>query len=91
MDRAGDIFISGNGTKPWDEGLLAATRAAEARLELARREYGLLLVENRKLKHQLAEARRRLENWKVRQEAWRRERAGLTQEQANRAWSNRRW
>ena len=62
---------------PWESALYDAVRALEQRAREAERERDRLILRVHKLEGQLRECRTRLENWKLRREAWRRERAEL--------------
>lgn len=76
----GDLRPAGierNGKLPWSSALLAAQKAQARRLEETEAEVIGLKVTVRTLQQRLHDARDRLENWKLRQEAWRRERAEL--------------
>lgn len=65
---------------PWESALYAAVREREAEIEKLRRERAELLLANHRQREALRQARGRLENWKLRQAAWRRERAHLLAE-----------
>ena len=67
------------GKPPWDVALLANVRALEARVTDAENERTQLLVDNHQLNQKLRQCRERLENWKLRQAAWHRERDELLQ------------
>ena len=62
---------------PWESALYDAVGRLEARAVEAERENERLIVRVHRLEHALRECRTRLENWKLRQEAWRRERGEL--------------
>lgn len=65
------------GRPPWDVALLANVRALEGRLAEAEAERSELLLANHQLSTKLRVCRERLENWKLRQQAWGRERDEL--------------
>lgn len=62
---------------PWESALYEAVRALEHRAREAERERDEMALVNHKLRRDLALSRERLENWKLRQAAWRRERDEL--------------
>jgi len=67
----------GLGGLPWESALYDAVRALEVRVVAAERERDELALSNSKLRRDLALCRERLENWRLRQAAWRRERDEL--------------
>lgn len=62
---------------PWESALYTAVAALEDRLAEARRLYAELLADLAVERAKTRECRGRLENWKLRQQAWQRERAEL--------------
>lgn len=70
---------SSNGSfkPPWESALYTAVAALEDRLAEARVHYAELLADLAVERAKTREARGRLENWKLRQQAWNRERAEL--------------
>lgn len=62
---------------PWEGALYSAVSALEKRAEEAERERDEMVLVNHKLRKDLYACRERLDNWKLRQEAWHRERAEL--------------
>ena len=62
---------------PWEDALFEAVRKNEQRLHELEREKTELVLENHRLRRALRICRERLENWKLRQNAWRRERDQL--------------
>jgi len=62
---------------PWESALYDAVRALERRATEAERERDRLILRVHKLEKALWECRQRLENWQLRQNAWRQERAEL--------------
>jgi len=70
-------FQNGPVRLPWESALYDAVRALELRTADAEQERDRLILRVHKLEGQLRDCRARLENWKLRQDAWRRERAEL--------------
>lgn len=64
---------------PWEGALYAAVQALERRAAEAEAEQQRLFLVNQGLQRRLEECRGRLENWQLRQAAWRRERDELLQ------------
>jgi len=62
---------------PWEDALYDAVRALERRLSEAEAERDQLVMECHLLRKQLRACRERLQNWQLRQQAWRRERAEI--------------
>lgn len=75
--RQAEPSRNGPAKLPWESALYEAVAALEHRAEEAEAERDRLVLENHVLRKQLREARSRLENWKLRQESWRRERAEI--------------
>ena len=76
---ATEVIPAANGMRkpPCETALYKAVAAKDAEIEELRRERAELLLQNHKLRASLRTARERLENWKLRQASWRRERAAL--------------
>ena len=72
-----ESFPDENGKPPWKTALYVAVQAAEQRATELEADKAQLLLENHTLRNALRECRGRLENWKIRQETWRRERDEL--------------
>lgn len=62
---------------PWESALYDAVRALERRVNAAEAERDKLVLEVHMLNQKVWDARRRLENWQLRQQAWHRERDEL--------------
>jgi chromosome segregation ATPase len=69
--------VPNNFKMPWESALYQAVARMEDRLAEARRHYAELQADLAVERARLAECRGRLENWKLRQQAWQRERAEL--------------
>lgn len=68
MERVGDLIAR---ELPWETANYKRVQELEARLARAREEYVTLLLENRTLRKQLREAKRRLDLWHERDKAGR--------------------
>ena len=62
---------------PWSQALLAAVRKLEAERDELQQQLASSQLAVSQLRSRLQQARTQLDNWRLRHEAWRRERAEL--------------